>query len=233
MKTNHPRQIQWAIFFAIALIAGQAPAFAQEDKPEELDFETKIATIKIDVKFDSSQPLAAFLDGVQEVTPFPLNVVIQRGAKSVEVPPMDLKQVSVYSVLYAAVEATGQELQWYLGEDEKCINVARDPDFKGEPSSVLLVVNVVKIVERMDLKLLQSAIEMGLEMQGGGTDEIKVKFHEPTKLLFIKGSVAELDVVEQVIEQLGGSPFERSSRHDDNDDDDESQGEAARGGGVF
>ena len=229
MKTNHPRQIQWAIFFAIALIAGHTSAFAQEDKAEELDFETKVETVKIYLEFDRPQPLGDFLSGVQEVTPFPLNVVIQRGAKSVEIPPMDLKQVSVTAVLNAAAEATGQELEWYLSQDKKCINIARNPDFEEEPSSVLLVVNVSKIVQRMDLKVLQSAIEMGLEMQDGDRDEIKVKFHEPTKLLFIKGSVAELDVVKQVIDQLGGSPFERSSWHD-HDDHDESQDEAARGG---
>ena len=246
MKTGYTKRFQRLFLFAmaIALVAGQSSGFAQENTIEEVgDFYNRVNEIKIDLKFDSPLVLTEFLELVQTQTPFPLNTVIQRGAENVMIPPMSLQQVSVKSVFDAVYQATEYELEWDFEGDGEIISVRRNPDYDGEPGRPLMVINVSRILQGRNLETLMSAIELGLQMQNDGknqNEKVNLKLHEQTRLLFVKGTDAELDVVYQIVEQLGGSPYPYDDEDDEDDDDDDdddddkgaNKGNASRGG-VF
>ena len=80
-------------------------------------------------------------------------------------------------------------------------------------------------------------------MQNDGknqNEKVNLKLHEQTRLLFVKGTDAELDVVYQIVEQLGGSPYPYDDEDDEDEDEDEDEdddkgankGNASRGGGF-
>ena len=229
MKTGYTKRFQRLFLFAmaIALVAGQSSGFAQENTIEEVgDFYNRVNEIKIDLKFDSPLVLTEFLELVQTQTPFPLNTVIQRGAENVMIPPMSLQQVSVENVFDAVYQATEYELEWdFEGDgDGEIISVWRNPDYDGEPGRPLMVINVSRILQGRNLETLMSAIELGLQMQNDGknqNEKVNLKLHEQTRLLFVKGTDAELDVVYQIVEQLGGSPYPYDDDDEDEDEDDD------------
>ena len=226
MKTGYTKRFQRLFLFAmaIALVAGQSSGFAQEKTIEEMDHYERVNEIKIDLKFDSPLVLTEFLELVQTQTPFPLNTVIQRGAENVMIPPMSLQQVSVKSVFDAVYQATEYELEWdFEGDDQTC-SIRLNPDYDGEPGRPLMVINVSRILQGRNLETLMSAIELGLQMQNDGknqNEKVNLKLHEQTRLLFVKGTDAELDVVYQIVEQLGGSPYPYDDEDDEDDDEDD------------
>ena len=153
------------------------------------------------------------------------------------------------SVFDAVYQATEYELEWdFEGDDQTC-SIRLNPDYDGEPGRPLMVINVSRILQGRNLETLMSAIELGLQMQNDGknqNEKVNLKLHEQTRLLFVKGTDAELDVVYQIVEQLGGSPYpydddEEDDDEDEDDEDDEDEddddkgankGNASRGGGF-
>ena len=154
------------------------------------------------------------------------------------------------SVFDAVYQATECELEWDFEGDGEIISVRRNPDYDGEPGRPLMVINVSRILQGRNLETLMSAIELGLQMQNGErnqNEKVNLKLHEQTQLLFVQGTDAELDVVYQIVEQLGGSPYpyddddeddDEDEDEDDEDDEDEddddkgaNKGNASRGGG--
>ena len=91
----------------------------------------------------------------------------------------------------------------------------------------LKVFNVSHIVSRNDQAKtsMLSAIEIGLKLNNSSLENVNLKFHEETKLLFIRASDSDLDIVIQVLEQLGGRPLRKLKKDED--------GGGMYGGGSF
>lgn len=70
----------------------------------------------------------------------------------------------------------------------------------------LTVSSVASLLERIEEQSLLSAVEIGLEMQGSGSN-VTMKLHQETGLLFVKGPKSSVQLVHQVINELESSAF--------------------------
>ena len=72
----------------------------------------------------------------------------------------------------------------------------------------LTVSSVADLLERIEEQSLLSAVEIGLEMQGSGSN-VTMKLHHETGLLFVKGPESSVELVHQVISELESSARNR------------------------
>lgn len=171
---------------------------------------------KFDIVFSQSTRVEDFVAFLREKTDDRVNFIVQRDARNVMVPPLELREVSVYSGL----KAMGELTEVYFDEDADLGFMIRN-----EAVSSLEVFNVSQVLDKTvkGHSSLLSAIEIGLEMNNSSLDNVSLKFHEETKLLFVKAIDTDLDIVIQVLEQLGGRPL----------NDPKEGGAGKTGGGAF
>lgn len=178
---------------------------ASEDKAAEVD---KFLEQKIDIEFQESLSVEDFVAYLRDKTDDRVNIVVAKDARKVMIPSLELRQVSIVAALNAMHVATQEEVGWNNGPGE-FIRIFRDPNradplFNKSATSVR-VFNVSKIVdqnEKAEASML-SAIEIGLEMSSSSPENVNMKFHKETKLLFIRASGTDVDTVMQVLEQIG------------------------------
>ena len=140
----------------------------------------------------------------EEISDEPLNIVFNENGRTAMIPRIELKQVRISSVLDAVNLATQQELRCDLAGD-RVITVQSRSRSKSKPAKTSVqVFNVAFIVDQNDeaKTTLLSAIEIGLALAESSMDEVSLKFHKQTNLLFIRGSETDIDIVAQVIEQI-------------------------------
>ena len=163
---------------------------------------------KFDVMFEKPISVEDFATYLRNKTDNKVNIVVAKNARKVMIPPIELKQVSFYSALKAMQVATQKEVFPISGHDA-FIEINRDPNLAKpldkESATSVRVFNVSRIVDKnkdAESSML-SAIEIGLEMSNSSPENVNMKFHKETKLLFIRASRSDLDVVMQVIDQIG------------------------------
>ena len=204
---------------AIAVIIGlvSANGFAQDTKPfdHDMSLEQKIEQLRVSIDIDEPMNITMFLEEIQEQVPTPLNILVSPGARSVFIPEMKLQNVSVRSMLNASVIASESEMEWFLeGEEEEVIIIVRDERYNERRAEEVSVVNVAAILKDTEEASLLSAIEIGLEMQDRSKKNVTIKLHKETRLLFVKGVKADINIVMKVVSELGGKPWPPKGRQD-------------------
>ena len=164
-----------------------------------------------DVKFREPVSVDEFVAFLREETDHEINIVVSKDARKVMIPPIELKQVSIKGALHAMQVATQDEVTWN-GIQEGLLRIQSDPGMAGmgaqeldDPNRILVsVVDVSKIVDQDDQaeSSMLSAIEIGLEMNNSSPENVKIKFHKETKLLFIRAKQGDLDIVSQVLYEI-------------------------------
>jgi len=171
--------------------------------------------VKFDILFSQSTSVEDFVAFLREKTDGRINILVARDARKVMIPSLELRGMSTRSALNAMGEVT-PEIYW--DKVEEGIKVQSDSEIS------LKVFNVSRIVDKNEKAQasMLSAIEIGLEMNNSTLENVSLKFHEETKLLFIRASESDLDIVTQVLIQLGGKNFDKPD-----------EVETGQGGGVF
>ena len=67
------------------------------------------------------------------------------------------------------------------------------------------VISVSNILETKKTEDLLSAIEIGMNLIDGGQSEVNLKLHSETGLLFAKGSMEQLNIISEIVDQLTGN----------------------------
>lgn len=203
------------LFFPLLLLSMFIlhPVAAAESaaKPPEPD-EASAAEPTFNLHFSGG----SFPDLVREIAEQsgrPPNVVIGEGARELEVPPFELYSVTVdnvfnplYRVLSWSLESTDRELVadmapggvWAFGVRTRSHRVRQAPE---QPDTVTQIFEVAPFLANLELEDLTTAIETAWEMAEAG-ENARLRYHEETKLLFVRGSRAQVALVEQVLHQL-------------------------------
>jgi len=223
MKHLENTLIRFGLAVTIAFGIWHASSMAQEEKPantavastspvakgpyaEELALAIRIEQCKVDITIEEPIQITDFVTLIQDQVPHPLNIIVSRNTASVSVPSMKLKQVSVFAALEAVILATENEILWD-NDAEEVIAIRRNDGYFDEAKETVTVVNVSEILEDTEEASLLSAIEIGLDMRNSSKKNVTIKLHKETKLLFVKGIRADLDVVMQIVSELGGKPW--------------------------
>ena len=202
----------WAVVITIGLFSedgfAQISGLGEQAKSseKELSLEEKIQNYKVDIEVSRPVKITEFLKEVEEQVPTPLNILVSRNARSVLIPEMVLTNVSVEAVLSAAVLAAENEVTWNF-DSEEVIVINRDEGYFDDSQETVTVVNAKDILANTEEASLLSAIEIGLEMRDSSKKNVSIKLHEETKLLFIKGTDSDINIVMQVVAELGGKPW--------------------------
>lgn len=209
MKCNNKTLLWpvWGVAFLIGLLC--TVGFAQDVKADDesaLQAKAKpladmIRECKVDIHLTEPTKITEYIGLIQKQTPTPLNIIVSRSARTAVVPPMQFHQVSVQAALRAAVTGTEDEL--FLNfEDKELISISRAVDSR----EIIEVINAFNVLGGVEEASLLSAIEIGLGMRDSSKEQVTLKFHKETKLLFVKGSEADVNIVLQIVGQLDGQP---------------------------
>lgn len=212
--------------------ATKATKVATAAKTKDQSLEEKIQEYKVDISLTEPTKITAYIELIQEQVPTPLNIIVTRNSALVAVPPMRLRQVSVQAALNAAVTAAESEILWDF-DDEEVIFIERDDGYFDESQETVTVVNASDILESTEEASLLSAIQIGLEMRDSSEKNVMIKLHKETKLLFVKGVEADINVVMQIVSELGGKPWPPETQSGGGGGADESGGGSRGGGGRF
>ncbi len=243
---NTRKQCLWAVVITIGLLSTKGSAQEAAPAPKataatelnegELSLEEKLQKYKVNI--DVSRPLKVteFIEQLQQSVSdefgTPLNILVSRNAKSALIPKMRLREVSVYAVLNAAVIAAENEIAWdYSADDEEVIVINLDADYEYQSIETVTVVNVSDILQDTEEASLLSAIEIGLELRDSSKENVTIKLHKETRLLFVKGIEADINIVMKIVAELGGKPW--SSKGGGGGFGGGGGGQGAGGGGVF
>ena len=187
----------------------------QRSLPEETN---KYSKQKFDIMFEKPLSVEDFVASLRTKTNDSVNIVVAWDARKVMIPSLELRQVSILSALDAMWTATKEEVWWDDGDDA-FIKILRKPDselemghsnYRGSETAVMNVANIVDQNEKAEASML-SAIEIGLEMSSSSPENVNIKFHKETKLLFIRATRSDINIVSQVIDQIGkGIPKRKS-----------------------
>ena len=208
---------------AQGLVGEDSEGFAFDSDESYKKMVEKYSKPNLDIDMEKPESVDSFADVLRQrfegKTGEPLNIVIAKDARKVMIPSMFLKQVSVLSVLQAIQVATQGELRCDFAS-EGLIQIGRRPESNSAKASVRVfnVGNIVDSSDKAEASLL-SAIEIGLELVESSPEKISLKFHKETKLLFIRGSSTDIDIVMQVIDQVEAGLSKPKPKHSDMEDD--------------
>ena len=170
--------------------------------------------------------LAQFVDALKAGAPGPLNILLKREAPSLEVPPMDLKSVSIKTALELAIPEQGRRVETLpdgaeilrfcefsvIGEHDPssapvyvidAFSTRREPKLpqrtKAGYAHALEVYSVERIVSgEDDVRRLITAINSALALSPGA-QPAELKFHPEAALIIARGDPEQLSAIERVI----------------------------------
>ena len=128
-----------------------------------------------------------------------LNIIVKASAKNVNLPSIQLKQVTI-GTAFEAMTAASSEVTTELsgGDDEESYLIVQCAD-DGEGPQVL-VLNIKDALATHPRDELSKTIESGLEFLDG--EDIQIQLHEETGLMFAKGSPRALNLVREIIIEM-------------------------------
>ena len=188
-----------------------ADASTAASKKEERSLEERLQTSKIDIDVGSEFTVDGMVSTIRDTHP-DLNIIVGRNCGDMKIPPMQLSDVSVMAALNAVEYATESEVMLeFVGPDESILCLVVDPSIGGPEKATMSVFNVKNILVDTPEESFLSAIEIGLKINGDSSKNLKMTLHKDTMLMFVKGLRAEKQIVELIVDQLGGEPQRQGS----------------------
>ncbi len=162
----------------------------------------QIETKRIDIHERAEFTVGKLVKTIRKDYPT-LNIIVSKNTVSSKIPPIELSNATILSVLYAMQAATESELSFeFLEPDENVICISRDPDIGPAPEATVSVFNVEEILKNTPEESFLSAVEIGLNMQGGSGSKVEMVLHKETKLMFVKGMYRQLETVQEIVDKL-------------------------------
>lgn len=197
-----------------------APQMAVPPKPKQVQPSTTDELVTFDF---SGGTVQNFIDKLRiAMQPWPLNVFIEPEAATQMVPPVKLTNVSYYNVLRmldrTAKDVEGRMVQTQL--EQSNIGEVSAPLFKisaievgGGHSKGFSVLSLNPIIglqksgragSSLDADSVLAAIGAAIEASEdrGSSPPATLRFHQPSGLLFIRGSEAQREAAQEVVQQL-------------------------------
>lgn len=166
------------------------------------------------VSFDfQGGTVAQYVAALRGATELPVNVAVVPRAADIQMPPIAMQQVALYEALsvIAAVANTPPnvrldivQLSRNTGDDaEPAFAVALQPGPPAPPTT--LRTEVFSLHELLAVTLraqtILTAVESTLDLEDDG-NEARIRFHEESGLLLVRGTQGQISTVSRVIDEL-------------------------------
>ncbi|MGH9818133.1 MAG: hypothetical protein ACRD6I_18880 [Candidatus Acidiferrales bacterium] len=163
---------------------------------------------------------AAMLRDAMRANGETVNIMVQPGAESVPLPRLELVDVSLESALQllqnhqgrneAGLTTLGLDVVRGQGAPVYVVSsrqIFHGPQSRSKPDNLEEIVHVwnVNRILRGGIKAddMLTAIETALSLVRSSAEPAEIRFHEATALVIARGTVEQIQTMEQVIEQLG------------------------------
>ncbi len=177
--------------------------YSQQDLKElSEDIYDILSIIRVDLDVDGSA-LSDIVHYLQEQSPIHLNIVVHPEIQDVVVPSIALKNVTVIGALNAVTIALSHSIELDSDDTDEILSITRAAGYV--PSSDVMVFNLKDVLKNTSQESFLSAVEIGIDMMGGSNADIKLKLHEETKVLFVKGSDQEIGLISNLVKEISGT----------------------------
>ena len=199
MPTSRTHRLATSHVFALLAIVLACVLLGPRSAPGQVTS----GPVTVDIDFPGG-PVAAYMDLLEAAASergidWPLNIVLVDKARDFNLPPIKIR-----TNLDAAVQVLASCSSQY-----ERLDVVRDREanvqfirLRNSNPVITEVLNVRSILEDMPHEDFSSAIAIGMEFAGGDSDEIDMKLHDETGLLFVKGPENKIMLVQRIINQL-------------------------------
>jgi hypothetical protein len=200
---NFPlHQLGLTVTVAAAIVFTTTISTAQEQKKrwptaggtaaEQTDWRKSGTPAKIDVDF-AGGTLADYVKMIRESSK-KANIVVSKNAEKTVLPQITINGVEVETAIMI-LEKLNLDLDIDRSDSVIVINARAVKDS-------ITVVNITPILAEHPRETLLTAITEGLELIGSNPDQVALKMHRDTGLLFIRGTLRETSLVSDIVNQL-------------------------------
>ena len=199
-------------------ILAASPAFGQEAGSNPPDRSTPGVIVQLQF---SGGTLEAFVELLRaEVEPIPINVLFRNGAEFAEIPSVRLHNIYVRTALQSAIHGSTLEfdmIEGWFGSNVYVITSEAEEDsgISVELSRATEVLNVGDIFAQGSTQIsdVLEAIDVAV-FDGRQRPESppEIRFHEPSGLLIVRGTAAQVATVAAVVDQLSNVSMAQRDR---------------------
>ena len=136
-------------------------------------------------------------------------MVVTEGAKDYPLPEIEVR-TNVEGAIGIMEACSNETATIYVNPTSPNVLIVT-VEREQQPQTVVL--NVQRILERVDQESMLSAISVGMEMLAP-SEKVQLKLHEETGLFFVKGSQASCRLVGEIVEQLEMGSYIRQKTDD-------------------
>ena len=222
---------------AVLLSLAAIPCSAQTTntvQPLGANTQTQEGPARIELSFPGGN-LESFVAALREAAgEAAVNIVMPQQARELEVPPLELRGVTVHGAVRSLELAFGDDSPYRLGVREIDpigpvfgVEVARFNPFGGRSAPLQQTLDVISVADMLEKEgkvggisadVLLSSVETALRMSPTSTDGAdeslapEIRFHEQGGLLIVKGLPQEVSIVRQTLSELRGSVLQNASQ---------------------
>jgi hypothetical protein len=160
------------------------------------------------ISYTSSQSnVAAFVEALIEASGRKLNIVVTPEASKVSLPNMTLENVKIRMALHLLNRIhpdlfLDEDDDAYANDEPRVILI----DWNGpQEASFYRVIGVKDLLSTLDESKLMAAFDEGYQFINASGGKPEIRLHEPTGLLFVKGTEAQVDFAAEILAALFGT----------------------------
>lgn len=140
-----------------------------------------------------------------------LNIIVDTSAANYQLPELQFENISIRAALklieQVSREAISVDIQSVNDRHDANIIRIRNEMEQREQPPIVRVINVKQLIGEIPKEALLEAFDEGYRLMDSEGAKPELRFHEPSGLLFFKGSHAQVDLAMEIVGQL-----ERSRR---------------------
>ena len=185
----------------------------EQDLPDDMEFYDYATSASVTIGFSGG----TVSDFVKQLTQQAerMNILIRADVANITLPAMSLRNITADTALNSLIPLSMEAVSVMLDDSQEYYIVG--PNYDRQPE-IVEVLNVGKLLfksntdgtgevspEKQDQLL--SAIEAGQQMLANSSETLKIKLHEQTGLLFVKGSPEQTELVKQIVGELYQGKF--------------------------
>ena len=135
-----------------------------------------------------------------------LNIIVDTSAASYQLPELQFKNISIRAALtligQVSDNAISVEIQSNSDGESANMILIRNDSVEQEQPPVVRVINVKQLVGEFSYEELLEAFDEGYELMDSESTKPELRLHEPSGLLFFKGSQAQVALAMEIVREL-------------------------------
>ncbi len=205
-------------FMALAVFLAAANSHAQNAENQTAENASPTVNLNMEaLSWDDSMQFTISLDqpsgsvlqlveAIRENIP-KLNIVVTETASSYRLPEIKLAEVPIRGALSLVSTLTDNAVEVNFqsqneGSEANLVLISSQEGYSPDRNLTVRVLNVKRLLQEADRDALLSALDEGYRMMGNETNQVEIKIHEATGLLFVKGTSSQLVMAESIVQEI-------------------------------